>query len=112
MLGGVAGGLGSYLGIDPVLVRLSFVALAFAGVGILLYIIAWIVIPEAPAGDQPPPAPRSGSTGAQLIVGSILVALGVFFLIDGLVVPVRRLLVPMAIIVIGLAIIAAGRSRS
>jgi phage shock protein C len=113
VIGGVAGGIGSYLGIDPVLVRLSFVALALAGVGILLYVIAWIAIPEAPAGGtgEPIAARPVGSSGAQMIVGSVLVALGVLFLLDW-VIPIRRLLVPMAIIAIGIAVMAAGRSRS
>jgi phage shock protein C len=49
MLGGVCGGLGEYFDIDPVIVRLLFVALAFAGgLGIILYIIAWIIIPRNP----------------------------------------------------------------
>jgi len=46
IIAGVCGGLGEYLGIDPVLIRLVFVLLAIAGgCGILLYIIAWIIIP-------------------------------------------------------------------
>ena len=48
VLGGVAGGIASFFGIDRVLVRVLFVALAFAGgFGIILYIILWISIPEA-----------------------------------------------------------------
>jgi phage shock protein C len=45
MIAGVAGGIGQYLAIDPVLVRLAFVALCFTGVGILLYPVLWLVIP-------------------------------------------------------------------
>jgi len=48
VVGGVCSGIGSYFGIDPVWIRLAFViALIFFGTGILLYIILWIVIPEA-----------------------------------------------------------------
>jgi len=49
ILGGVCGGIGEYLGIDPVLIRLLwvFAILAF-GSGLLLYIIAWIIIPRNP----------------------------------------------------------------
>lgn len=44
---GVAGGLGVYLGIDPVIVRILFVVLAiFGGSGLLLYLVAWLLIPE------------------------------------------------------------------
>jgi phage shock protein C len=50
MIGGVCGGLGYYLNIDPVLVRLVWVVLFFfAGVGLLAYILSWIIIPEEPA---------------------------------------------------------------
>ena len=46
MIGGVCGGFGAYFGIDPVIVRLVFVALTiWGGMGILAYIILWIVIP-------------------------------------------------------------------
>ncbi len=46
MIGGVAGGLGRHLDVDPALVRLTFVILAlFGGSGILLYALAWIIIP-------------------------------------------------------------------
>ncbi|MBP7355911.1 MAG: PspC domain-containing protein, partial [Longilinea sp.] len=60
MIGGVCSGLGSYLTIDPTLVRLIFVLLfLFGGNGLLIYIILWIIVPiepELPASgsDQPP----------------------------------------------------------
>jgi phage shock protein C len=47
ILGGVCGGLGNYLNVDPVLVRVIWAVLFFAaGVGFLAYILAWIIIPE------------------------------------------------------------------
>jgi phage shock protein C len=58
MLGGVAGGVASYLQVDPALTRLAFAALVLAaGAGLLLYVIAWIVIPEEPLGQASPAAP-------------------------------------------------------
>jgi phage shock protein C len=51
MIGGVAGGLAEYFNIDPTLVRLLFVLIAFttAGIPVLpLYLILWIVIPRNP----------------------------------------------------------------
>lgn len=48
ILGGVASGVAAYFGIDPLWVRLAFVALTFAsGFGILLYLILWAIMPEA-----------------------------------------------------------------
>jgi phage shock protein C len=46
MLGGVCGGLGEHLNIDPTIVRLVFIILALAGgPGILIYIILWLIMP-------------------------------------------------------------------
>ena len=46
MIAGVAGGIGEYFRIDPVLVRIAFVAATlFAGTGLILYPIAWLVVP-------------------------------------------------------------------
>ncbi|MEA2447894.1 MAG: hypothetical protein QOK47_1531, partial [Actinomycetota bacterium] len=46
-LAGVAGGLGKRLSVDPMLVRLGFVVLSFAGgFGALLYVVLWAVLPE------------------------------------------------------------------
>ena len=53
MIGGVCGGLGEYFNIDPTLTRLGFAGLCvLAGDGILAYIIALIIIPDAPANHQ------------------------------------------------------------
>ena len=83
VIGGVAGGLGAYLGIDTVIVRLVFVVLALAGGGgILAYIIAWIVIPEAPEDGMP--APERADSGTPVLVGLVLVALGGLLLVDQL----------------------------
>jgi phage shock protein PspC (stress-responsive transcriptional regulator) len=47
VVAGVCAGLAAYFGIDPTLVRLAFALLTiFGGTGILLYLCAWIVIPE------------------------------------------------------------------
>jgi len=50
MIAGVCGGLAEYFDIDPTIVRLLWVLFIFMGVGagIPAYIIAWIIIPEAP----------------------------------------------------------------
>ncbi len=46
VLGGVCGGLGRYLAVDPVIIRLFFILLAFGqGVGALIYLLMWIIIP-------------------------------------------------------------------
>src|SRR5688572_2054274 len=53
MIAGVSGGLGEYFDVDPVLIRLLFVVTTFiSGVGILAYIVLWIVVPFE--GDDGP----------------------------------------------------------
>ena len=49
ILGGVCGGIAEYFNVDPVLIRIIWVAFALAGgAGILCYLIAWIIIPRNP----------------------------------------------------------------
>ncbi len=62
MIGGVCGGLGEYLAIDPTLIRVLFVLAAlFGGHGILLYLILLILVPIGPEGQTAihPSAPSS-----------------------------------------------------
>lgn len=45
-ISGVCSGLAHYLRVDPVFVRLSFIALAPAsGLGVILYLVLWLVMP-------------------------------------------------------------------
>jgi len=47
-VGGVSSGLGHYFGIDAIWIRLAWIVLIFgAGTGILLYVLLWILVPEA-----------------------------------------------------------------
>ncbi|MBX0327400.1 PspC domain-containing protein [Oscillochloris sp. ZM17-4] len=47
MLGGVAGGLAAYFGIDPLIVRIIFVVLSLMnGFGTMLYIALWVLVPN------------------------------------------------------------------
>jgi phage shock protein PspC (stress-responsive transcriptional regulator) len=48
ILGGVSGGVAAFLGIDIIVVRVLFVLFIFAGgLGILVYIVLWLILPEA-----------------------------------------------------------------
>lgn len=53
-IGGVSSGLGHFLGIDAIWVRLLWVILAFASGGsfIFVYILFWIIVPEAATTAQ------------------------------------------------------------
>ena len=49
MIAGVAGGLADYFNTDPTLIRILFVLLTllgFGGLGILTYIVLWIIMPD------------------------------------------------------------------
>jgi phage shock protein C len=47
MIAGVCSGLGKYLGVDPVWLRLFFLLLLFGwGIGFWAYVILWAIVPE------------------------------------------------------------------
>jgi phage shock protein C len=49
VVAGLCGGLGDYLDIDPVIIRIIFVLITiFHGIGLLIYIIMWIIVEEEP----------------------------------------------------------------
>lgn len=111
VIAGVAGGLGRYLGVDPVLVRIAFVVLAlFGGSGIVAYIVAWLVIPEERADGEPESVSVGASANAgSVVVGIVLVTVGGLLLLDQLVPGFRSLLGPL--LLIGLGIIVLWRVR-
>ena len=57
-ISGVSGGLGAYLGIDPVLVRVGFVVTTLAsGIGLLAYLAMLAIVPA----DDAHPAPAAAA---------------------------------------------------
>ena len=53
VIGGVCSGMGAYWNIDPVILRIIFIALILAGgVGVIVYLILYIVLPEAKTTAQ------------------------------------------------------------
>lgn len=78
MVAGVAGGIADRLGVDPVLVRIGFVVLSFAGLlGLALYGLLWAVTPVATEQTQAPPRPPT----VQQAVALSLITLGVMLLL-------------------------------
>ncbi len=84
-LGGVCGGLGEYFNIDPTFIRIIAILLVFAdGVGILAYIIAWIIMPKRPLAltdGQTKEKPATDSNWNRHMPGMILIAIGLLLLI-------------------------------
>lgn len=63
MIGGVCGGLAPYFDVDPVIVRIAFVVIAMIeGVGVVAYVIMWLVVPLEPAEGAEAPAAASEET--------------------------------------------------
>ena len=53
ILGGVCSGLSAYFNVDPIVFRIIFILIALGmGSGLIIYIILWIVIPEASTTAQ------------------------------------------------------------
>jgi phage shock protein C len=112
VIAGVCGGIGRYLGVDPVLIRVAFVVLALAGGGgVLLYIVGWILMPEEGPNEELGGSRPSSGESMRLIVGGTFVVLGVILLL-GLSLPhVGKYLWPLVLIAIGVAVIVEASSR-
>ena len=99
ILGGVAAGIASYFDIDPVIIRISFIALSVAnGFGVLIYILMWLLVPtKTSSGSDPKQNAREMRDTAQNIInklenskssqpnrtfGLILITLGIFFFLN------------------------------
>ena len=113
VVAGVCGGLGEYLGVDSVLIRIAALILVFAGgAGILLYLIGWIAMPEAPEkpAGAPPTTPVERRSGA-FVLGLVFVFLGILFLVDEIWSDVLawKYVWPIALIVVGAAILLRPR---
>ncbi len=78
LVAGVAGGLGHRFGVPVVGVRLAFGVLAFVGgIGVVLYIVAWLVMPEV----EPATGDRARSTRWESVVGLAAVLGGILLLL-------------------------------
>lgn len=135
ILGGVAAGLAEYLRTDPALVRIAWAILVplTGGAALLAYVVAWVVVPEAPAptpAADGEPATDAGAGAARpeedeavgrvdlegragIVVGVGLVLLGAWFLAREYLPTVNwNLLWPLLLVGIGvLILVSSGRRR-
>ena len=118
VIAGVCGGLGQHFDVDPTLMRLIAVVAALASFGVVLifYLLAWIVIPQAPLGqptpqDQDPePAPlplsRTNNRWRSYLPGLVLVGLGAILLLREYVFWFRMSdLWPILLVILGLFLV-------
>jgi phage shock protein C len=111
VIGGVCGGLGRYLEVDPVLLRIAAVALALSGgLGLLAYIIAWIVIPEETGTESVRVMRSPDRHGLALVVGAALVALGGLLLVQQLVPWFGAAFMwPIVVVAVGVVVLVSAR---
>ncbi|GIU92334.1 MAG: hypothetical protein KatS3mg011_1240 [Acidimicrobiia bacterium] len=108
VIAGVCGGLARSLGVDPILIRVAFLAAAFIqGVGLLAYIVLWLVMPEedSTTGNERDTVPNPA---LRRTVGWVMVGVGALVLADRLAPGLGDLLWPAALIAIGL-VLALGK---
>ena len=72
VLAGVSSGLGTYFGVDPIIFRIGFVALTFAGgTGLLIYLLLWALLPAVSYGGAAGPPPAGPASGDPPIVAAL-----------------------------------------
>src|SRR6188472_2162593 len=73
---GVAGGLARHLDIDPLILRVAFVVLTFfGGVGLLLYVALWLLLPEDGSDWAKIKLDRRSRAVALVLVGALALLL-------------------------------------
>ncbi len=112
IIAGVCGGIGEYFHIDPVIVRVAFVLLTvFGGFGVLLYLGAWLLLPEASGARQVGPAPytRLHYRNGRTLVAVILIVIAVFAFANSFNVDHKGLLWGAALVGVGVFLLVQER---
>ena len=108
---GVCGGLGQYLQVDPTLVRLFFVFLAFYNLlGVWVYVVLALIVPKAPEGEGENVAINDNSD-AKRFIGAAMVIMGILVLISKLNISWFgwfnfNILLPILMILVGVVLLA------
>jgi phage shock protein PspC (stress-responsive transcriptional regulator) len=83
-LGGVSGGIGAYLGVDPWWIRAAFIVLGLftAGTGVLIYLALWIILPPETLADIPADSQtrRLTSPETTILIGGVVIVMGLIVL--------------------------------
>ena len=82
VVSGVSGGLAAYLEVDSVWLRLGFVlGTLFWGVGLFVYALLWITLPEQPEEDGAPNQPPLATANPRAVAGILLLTIGLLVLL-------------------------------
>jgi phage shock protein C len=85
VIAGVCGGLGEYLNVDTTVVRLLWILLTLmGGSGIIVYILAYFIVPVGSVTSETTVPPMPSDFAAARIFGIIFVAIGGIILLDNL----------------------------
>lgn len=110
MIGGVCGGIAAAVGVDPLLLRIAAVALVLSGgFGVLAYILAWLLIPEAEAGEDEPHAPPADRHSVAIAAGACLIGLGGLLLRAWLPAIGTQMFWPMLLVASGVLVLVSAR---
>jgi len=82
VLAGVCGGLATYLEVEAAWVRVGMVAATlFWGVGLIVYALLWITLPEQPEEDGAAHGPPLATGNPRAVAGILLLTLGLLVLL-------------------------------
>lgn len=114
VLGGVCGGLGGYIGVNPWWVRGLFVILGVftAGTGILIYLVLWYMLPPESLADIPSDMAqtrrRAANPETTILIGGVVIVMGLVILARNLGVLAGQngdAFLPLVVIVFGLTLL-------
>jgi signal transduction histidine kinase/phage shock protein PspC (stress-responsive transcriptional regulator) len=106
LLAGVAAGTAAHLRADPLVVRVVFVVLATAGIGVVAYALLWFFVPVADADAVPEAAHATEEPSRRQTLGLSLLGLGALVLVTNLGTwGDSNLIAPLLLLGIGLAVI-------
>jgi phage shock protein C len=131
MVGGVAAGLANWIGADPTLVRIAWALLVVftGGAALIVYIVAWVLVPEEPrpstaaggeivgGADASVPAAAEGERRVDegrtaLLVGGALILAGLWFLVREYVPDIDwGLIWPLLLVAAGVVILVTASRR-
>jgi phage shock protein PspC (stress-responsive transcriptional regulator) len=84
VVAGVCSGLGAYTNTDPVLWRVGFVIFGLTSIGVLVYIVLWLVMPEARRGEPLPERPPHEAAQITRWAALAAIILGCWVLFKGI----------------------------